>query len=47
VDDLSAVLTGLDFPGARMDLLYLALIIGFTAVSVGLVYGLERLKERP
>jgi hypothetical protein len=28
-----------------MDLLYLALLVGFTAISVALVYGFERLRR--
>jgi hypothetical protein len=30
-----------------MDLLYIALIAAFTAVSIALVYGFEQLKGRP
>jgi hypothetical protein len=30
-----------------MDLLYVSLIVAFTAISVALVYGLERLRGRP
>ena len=30
-----------------MDLLYIVLIIGFTAISILLVFGLERLRGRP
>jgi hypothetical protein len=31
--------------GNAMDLLYLLLIVGFSAVSIALVYGLERLRR--
>jgi hypothetical protein len=30
-----------------MDLLYVALIVAFIAVSIALVYGLDKLKGRP
>jgi hypothetical protein len=30
-----------------MDLLYIGLIVAFIAVSIALVYGFEKLKERP
>lgn len=30
-----------------MDILYLALILGFFALSIGLVYGCEHLRRRP
>jgi hypothetical protein len=30
-----------------MDLLYMGLIAAFVAVSIALVYGFDKLKERP
>jgi len=30
-----------------MDLVYIALMVAFTAVSVALVYGFDKLKGRP